>query len=127
MKTKSKAELIELAVAVFENHPDQDSCFAREDGNIFFTENHSLLGKGDLKIFTFERNIIVTETPKLAVAKQDKSTKEKSDIAETTADKAATIKVDEAKKAEPTIAKTDTAKVVPIKAETVNDNANKSK
>ena len=75
MKTYSKKELEAQAVAVFEKYPNADQVFAREDGNIFFSENLADLGRGKLKIYPIDRNAKdaakkvaeSTVAPKLAV------------------------------------------------------------
>jgi hypothetical protein len=55
MKLLSKIQLIVLALEVFKQYPDQDKCYAREDGNIFFVENHSELGRGKLKVYALDK------------------------------------------------------------------------
>lgn len=75
MKTYSKKELEAQAVAVFEKYPNADQVYAREDGNIFFSENLADLGRGKLKIYLIDRNAKdaakkvaeSTVAPKLAV------------------------------------------------------------
>lgn len=57
MKTYSKKELEAKALEVFEQHPAQDKVYAREDGNIFFSENYAELDKGELKIFPIDREV----------------------------------------------------------------------
>lgn len=56
MKLLSKIQLIALALEVFAQNPDQETCFAREDGNIFFTENYAELGRGKMKVYTFSKS-----------------------------------------------------------------------
>lgn len=56
-KTYSKKELEAKALEVFEQHPNQDKVYAREDGNVFFSENYAELDKGELKIFPIEREV----------------------------------------------------------------------
>lgn len=68
MKTYSKKELEAKALEVFEQHPAQDKVYAREDGNIFFSENYAELDKGDLKIFPIDREVKV-EAPKVDTKK----------------------------------------------------------
>lgn len=68
MKTYSKKELEAKALEVFEQHPAQDKVYAREDGNIFFSENYAELDKGELKIFPIDREVKV-ETPKVDAKK----------------------------------------------------------
>jgi hypothetical protein len=55
MKLLSKIQLIALATAVFKQYPDRDKLFAREDGNLFFEENHSELGRGKLKVYALDK------------------------------------------------------------------------
>jgi hypothetical protein len=108
MKTKSKSELIAMAVDVFENYPDQDTCFAREDGNIFFSENHSELGKGELKVYIFERSELAkqpkNQTPKVETPKTAEPAKADSEPAKT--EQAFNGKVVDMPKAETTNGKT---------------------
>lgn len=65
MKLFSKAQLIALALAVFKQYTDEDTCYAREDGNIFLTENYADLGRGKMKVYTFLKSDIeaTTEAP----------------------------------------------------------------
>ena len=41
MNLHTKKELETQAQEVFNQYPDETKCFAREDGNIFFSENHA--------------------------------------------------------------------------------------
>lgn len=84
MKTYSKKELEAKALEVFEQHPAQDKLFAREDGNIFFSENYADLDRGKLNVFPIEREIKVeapkaetkkATTPKAAASKEVKDIK----------------------------------------------------
>jgi hypothetical protein len=59
MKIYSKQELDAKALEVFEQYPDQDKVFARQDGNVFFSENLADLDKGKLKVYPLERSNIV--------------------------------------------------------------------
>lgn len=68
MKTYSKKELEAKALEVFEQHPNQDKVYAREDGNVFFSENYAELDKGELKIFLIEREV-KAEAPKVDTKK----------------------------------------------------------
>lgn len=68
MKTYSKEELQAKALEVFEQHPNQDSIFAREDGNVFFDEHYANLDKGKLKVYPFERaDIVKADVKKIKV------------------------------------------------------------
>ena len=68
MKTYSKQELEAKALEVFEQHPNQDSIFAREDGNVFFDEHYANLDKGKLKVYPFERaDIVKADVKKIKV------------------------------------------------------------
>ena len=107
MKTYSKKELEAKALEVFEQHPAQHKVYAREDGNIFFSENYAELDKGELKIFPIEREIkevigkegqakgsfeklpAADDTKKVSVPK---TTTKKANAPKTTAKKAVTPK-----------------------------------
>lgn len=68
MKTYSKEELQAKALEVFEQHPNQDSIFAREDGNVFFDEHYANLDKGKLKVYPFDRaDIVKVDVKKIKV------------------------------------------------------------
>lgn len=68
MKTYSKQELEAKALEVFEQHPNKDSIFAREDGNVFFDEHYANLDKGKLKVYPFERaDIVKADVKKIKV------------------------------------------------------------
>lgn len=68
MKTYSKQELEAKALEVFEQHPNQDIIFAREDGNVFFDEHYANLDKGKLKVYPFERaDIVKADVKKIKV------------------------------------------------------------
>ena len=58
MKLFSKIQLIALALEVFKQYAQEDTCYAREDGNIFFTENYAELGRGKMKVYTFLKSEI---------------------------------------------------------------------
>lgn len=58
MKLFSKIQLIALALEVFKQYAQEDTCYAREDGNIFFTENYAELGRGKMKVYTFLKSDI---------------------------------------------------------------------
>lgn len=88
MKTYSKKELEAKALEVFEQHPAQNKLFAREDGNIFFSENYADLDRGKLNVFPIEREIKV-EAPK---AETKKATTPKADAKKATTTKAAASK-----------------------------------
>lgn len=109
MKTYSKKELEAKALEVFEQHPAQDKVYAREDGNIFFSENYAELDKGELKIFPIDREVKV-EAPK---GDDKKVIAPKEDTKKVTAPKAA------AKKA----AVSKDVKDIKVTAETVIPNA----
>lgn len=66
MNLHTKKELETQAQEVFNQYPDETKCFAREDGNIFFSENHANLDKGKLKIYEIEK---FSETPKVVAPK----------------------------------------------------------
>ena len=55
MKTQSKKELQAAAQKVFNDYPAANEVYAREDGNIFFSENHADLGRGKMKVYNFQR------------------------------------------------------------------------
>lgn len=59
MKIYSKKELKAKALEVFEQYPSEDNVFAREDGNVFFSQNLAELDKGKLKVYHFEKSDIV--------------------------------------------------------------------
>jgi hypothetical protein len=59
MKIYSKKELKAKAFEVFEQYPSEDNVFAREDGNVFFSQNLAELDKGKLKVYHFEKSDIV--------------------------------------------------------------------
>ena len=61
MKTYSKIQLIAMALEVFAKYPQEDKVFAREDGNIFFSENHADLERGKMQVFPFTREEMVKE------------------------------------------------------------------
>ena len=68
MKTYSKEDLQAKALEVFEQHPNQDSIFAREDGNVFFDEHYANLDKGKLKVYPFDRaDIVKVDVKKIKV------------------------------------------------------------
>jgi hypothetical protein len=92
-KTYSKKELEAKALEVFEQHPNQDKVYAREDGNVFFSENYAELDKGELKIFPIEREV-KAEVPAAATTKATttKATAPKAAAPKAAAKKAVTPK-----------------------------------
>lgn len=83
MKIYSKIELIALAFEVLTQYPDENKVFARNDGNIFFSENLAELGKGKLKVYPLDRSEVIP-TAKMKVvtetAPADKSEATKNAI-----------------------------------------------
>ena len=67
MKLFSRIQLIALALDVFKQYTQEDTCFAREDGNIFFTENYAELGRGKMKVYTFLKSEIEPTNAELGV------------------------------------------------------------
>lgn len=61
MKTYSKVQLIAMAVQVLVNNPDENTVFAREDGNIFLSENYAQLEAGNMKIYPLGRSECITD------------------------------------------------------------------
>lgn len=57
--TYSKKELEEQSLEVIKKYTEENEVFAREDGNVFFSENHAQLECGKLKIFKFTREELV--------------------------------------------------------------------
>lgn len=126
MKTFSKKELEAKALEVFELHPNQDKVYAREDGNIFFSENYAELDKGQHKIFPIEREKEITGKEEqgngsfgqLPAADGTK----KASAPKTTTKKATTPKADAKKATTPTAAASKEVKDIKVTAETVIPN-----
>lgn len=105
MKTYSKQELETQTLEVFEQHPKQDTIYAREDGNIFFDEHYANLDRGKLKVYPFNRADIVKGDVKKIKVVDAAAVTEKAKTTTAAKEKAPVAPAQEVKKVDATLGK----------------------